>query len=118
MPPFAPTTLASALHDDSPVSLPDLVQQRLSSVLGPRYTVILAASGDNAGHYHLAIQHRQSGLSLEDSGVIGPGFAERLLALGKQVKTMLESDTFARMSSDEPTRPLVWISDMPSPPEA
>ncbi|WP_060512258.1 hypothetical protein [Pseudomonas sp. NBRC 111124] len=112
MPPFAPTALASALHDDCPASLLDLVKQRLSCVLGPRYTVILAASGDNAGHYHLAIQHSQSGLSLEDNGAIGPGFAERLLALGEQVRAMLESDTFARMGSDEPTRPLVWLSGL------
>ncbi|MFJ4444995.1 hypothetical protein ACIPZ8_23265 [Pseudomonas sp. NPDC089422] len=111
MPPFAPSALASALHDDSPASLLDLVQLRLSTVLGPRYTVILAASGDDASHYHLAIQHSQSGLSLEDNGSIGPGFAERLLALGGQVKAMLESQTFARMGSDDPARPLVWLSD-------
>ncbi|MGJ7549953.1 hypothetical protein [Pseudomonas alloputida] len=112
MPPFTPTALASALHEGSPTSLLDLVQQRLSAVLGPRYTVILAASGDDASHYHLAIQHSQSGLSLEDNGSIGPGFAERLLALGGQVKAMLESDTFARMGSDEPDRPLVWLRDL------
>jgi glucose-6-phosphate-specific signal transduction histidine kinase len=112
MPPFAPTALASALHEDCHASLLDLVQQRLSTVLGHRYTVILTASGDDASHYHLAIQHSQSGLSLEDNGSIGPGFAERLLALGGQVKAMLESQTFARMGSDDPTRPLVWLSDM------
>ncbi|MFJ4064275.1 hypothetical protein ACIPW4_03150 [Pseudomonas sp. NPDC089996] len=112
MPPFAPTALASALRDETHASLLDLVQQRLSRVLGPSYTVMLAASGDNAGHYHLAIQHSQTGLSLEDSGAIGPGFAERLLALGGQVKAMLESDTFARMGSDEPGRPLVWLRDL------
>jgi hypothetical protein len=111
MPPFAPTALASALHEDSPASLLDLLQQRLSTVLGPRFTVILAASGDDASHYYLAIQHSQSGLSLEDNGSIGPGFAERLLALGRQVKAMLESQTFARMGSDDPGRPLVWLSD-------
>jgi hypothetical protein len=112
MPPFAPTALATALHDDSHASLLGLVQQRLTCVLGPRYTVMLTASGDRASHYHLAIQHSQSGLSLEDNGVIDPGFAERLLALGGQVKAMLESETFARMGSDEPGRPLVWLRDL------
>lgn len=112
MPPFVPTALASALHQESPASQLDLLQQCLSTLLGPRYTVILAASGDDASHYHLAIQHGQSGLSPEDNGSIGPGFAERLLALGGQVKAMLESQTFARMGSDDPTRPLVWLSDV------
>ncbi|MFJ4349222.1 hypothetical protein [Pseudomonas sp. NPDC089401] len=111
MPPFAPTALATALHDDVHTSLLDLVQQRLAALLGPRYTVLLAASGDAPSHYHLAIQHSQSGVSLEDSGSMAPGFAEHLLALGAQVKAMLESDTFARMGSDDPARPLVWLRD-------
>ena len=111
MPPFAPTALATALHDEAPSSLPALVQRRLAALLGPRYTVILTASGDAPSHYHLAIQHSQSGVSLEDSGSIDPDFAERLLALGAQAKAMLESDTFARMGSDDPTRPLVWLRE-------
>lgn len=111
MPPFAPTALATALHDDVHTSLLDLVQRRLAATLGPHYTVILAASADAPNHYHLAIQHSQSGVSLEDSGSIDPGFAERLLALGAQAKAMLESDTFARMGSDDPTRPLVWLRE-------
>ncbi|BDM22622.1 hypothetical protein KMS_R23790 [Pseudomonas sp. LRP2-20] len=111
MPPFAPTALASALHDDVRTSLLDLVQRRLAALLGPRYTVILAASGNAPSLYHLAIQHNQSGVSLEDSGNIDPGFAERLLALGTQAKAMLESEAFARMGSDDPKRPLVWLRE-------
>ncbi|NIE73353.1 hypothetical protein F3J44_14880 [Pantoea sp. Tr-811] len=111
MPPFAPAALATALHDDVPPSLLALVQQRLAALLGPRYTVILAASGEQPSHYHLAIQHSQSGVSMEDSGPIGPDVAEHLLALGGQVKAMLDSPTFARMGSDDPTRPLVWLRD-------
>ncbi|MFJ2983205.1 MULTISPECIES: hypothetical protein [unclassified Pseudomonas] len=97
------------LQEEVPTALLALVQQRLAALLGPRYTVALCGSGD--GQYHLAIQPDGSGLSLEDSGSLSPGFAERLLALGRQLKAMLESDTFKRMASNDPSRPLVWISD-------
>jgi len=100
------------LQKEVPTPLLDSLQQRLAALLGPRYTVILADSSD--GQYHLAIQHDGSGLSLEDSGRIERGFAERLLTLAARVKAMLDSETFKRMSSSDPSRPLVWISDQPA----
>lgn len=114
MPPFTPTTLATALHDEVPLSLLDLVQQRLAALLGPRYTVVLAGSGAGPGveHYHLAIQHNRSGLSLEDNGRVDPGFIERLLALGGRTKAMLDSPTFARMANGNPEHLLAWVSDL------
>lgn len=112
MPPFSHTALATALHDENPTPLLALVQQRLASLLGARFTVVLAASGDAASHYHLAIQHNRSGLSLEDSGELGPGFATHLLALGTRAKAMLESPTFERMANGNPDQLLVWLSDM------
>lgn len=115
MPPFAPTALATALHDDGHTSLLDLVQRHLAALLGSRYTITLAISGDVPDQYHLAIQHSQSEVSLEDSGNIDSGLAERLVVMGAQVKAMLESDTFARMSSNDPTRPLVWLKGIEPP---
>lgn len=116
MPPFTPTALATALVDEVPLSLLDLLQQRLASLLGPRYTVVLAGSGNGSGvsQYHLAIQHNHSGLSLEDNGGVGPGFVERLLALGVRTKSMLESPTFTRMLDGNPEQLLTWISELPS----
>ncbi|MBK4997856.1 hypothetical protein IAE37_000132 [Pseudomonas sp. S31] len=117
MPPFAPNVLATAVHDEVPFSLLDLVQQRLANLLGSGYTVVLAGSGDGltANQYHLAIQHGRSGLSLEDNGPIGPGTVEYLLALGWRTKAMLESETFKRMGGDDPTRLVAWISDLDCP---
>ncbi len=117
MPPFAPNVLATAVHDEVPFSLLDLVQQRLASLLGSGYTVVLAGSGDGlvANQYHLAIQHGRSGLSLEDNGPVGPGTVEHLLALGWRTKAMLESETFKRMGGDDPTRLVAWISDLDCP---
>lgn len=117
MPPFAPNVLASAVHDEVPVSLLDLVQQRLARLLGAGYTVVLAGSGDvlGANQYHLAIQHGRSGLSLEDNGPVGPDMVEHLLALGWRTKAMLESDTFKRMGGDDPKRLVAWISDLDCP---
>ncbi|WDY60069.1 hypothetical protein [Pseudomonas sp. PSKL.D1] len=91
----------------------DVVQQRLAALLGPRFTVTLTLSGDGSvvSHYHLEIEHNGSGLTLEDSGSLNPGYAERLLALTGHLKAMLETQTFEKMLSDAPDRPLVWIRD-------
>ncbi|MFJ4158136.1 hypothetical protein ACIPZF_25500 [Pseudomonas sp. NPDC089752] len=91
----------------------DLVQQRLAAILAPHYSVILAASND--GQYHLEIQDAASDWSLEDTGSISSDFVERMQTLGKQLKAILESETFKRMASPDPSRPLVWISDRPTP---
>ncbi|UMY59215.1 hypothetical protein [Pseudomonas sp. LS.1a] len=117
MPPFAPCFPTTLRHDEVPVALLDLVQQRLASLLGPRFTVILGGSGKGEGisHYHLAIQHNQSGVCLEDTGDVSDGFTEHLLRLGAQTKNMLESVTFGRMGSSDPDRPLVWISELELP---
>jgi hypothetical protein len=106
-------------HDEVPLALLDLVQQRLANLLGPRFTVVLGGSGNGAGvsHYHLAIQHNQSGVSLEDYGDVGAGFIERLLRMGTQVRDMLDSATFNHMASDAPRRPLVWLRELASPGE-
>jgi len=116
MPPFTACFPTSLRHDEVPIALLDLVQQRLASLLGPRFTVVLGGSGDGTGvsHYHLAIHHSQSGVSLEDYGDVGAGFIERLLRMSAQVRDMLDSATFDRMASDDPGRPLVWLSELAS----
>jgi len=113
MPPFTPCFPGTLRDDDVPVALLDLVQQRLAGLLGPRFTVTLNGSGtgEAARHYRLAIQDLQSGLWLEDTGVVGDGFVEHLLRLGAQTRTMLESATFGLMGTNNPNRPLVWISE-------
>ncbi|MFK0310704.1 hypothetical protein ACIQUF_05610 [Pseudomonas sp. NPDC090233] len=63
----------------------------------------------------LAILDAGRDLSLEDTGSISPDFAERMLTLGKPLKSMLESEMFKRMASHDPSRPLVWVSDRPTP---
>ncbi|MBB3274167.1 hypothetical protein FHW75_005388 [Pseudomonas sp. OG7] len=119
MPPFTPCLPNALRHDEVPLALLDLVQQRLANLLGPRFTVVLGGSGNGAGvsHYHLAIQHNQSGVSLEDYGDVGAGFIERLLRMGTQVRDMLDSATFNHMASDDPRRPLVWLRELASPGE-
>lgn len=121
MPPFTPCFPTAPMHDEIPVALLDLLQQRLTSLLGSRFTVVLAGSGNgnSAGvsHYHLAIQHNQSGVSLEDNGDISAGFIDRLLRMVAQLKGMLDSPTFNQMGSDDPGRTLVWISELASPGE-
>lgn len=119
MPPFTPCLPTSLRPDEVPIALLDLVQQRLAGLLGPRFTVVLGGSGNGAGvsHYHLAIQHNQSGVSLEDTGAVGIGFIERLLRMATQLKAMLDSATFSSMASEDPRRPLVWISELASPKE-
>jgi hypothetical protein len=116
MPPFTPCFPTALRHDEVPVVLLDLVQQRLAELLGPRFTVVLAASGDGAGvsHYHLAIQHQQSGISLEDTGNVSVGFIEQLLRMATQLRGMLDSPTFSKMGSNDPDRALVWISELAS----
>lgn len=113
MPPFTAHALVAALHDEVPLSLLDLVQQRLAQMIGPHFTVVLCGSGEGDGvsRYHLAIQHNRSGVSLEHSGMVEPGFIEQLLTLGQGTRTMIESPAFERMLSDDPARPLTWISD-------
>ena len=64
--------------------------------------------------YHLASQHNQSGVPLEDYGDVAAGFIERLLRMSAQVRDMLDSATFDRMASDDPGRPLVWLSELAS----
>ncbi|MCE0853275.1 MULTISPECIES: hypothetical protein [Pseudomonas] len=119
MPPFTPCFPTSLRPDEVPLALLDLVQQRLAGLLGPRFTVVLGGSGNGAGvsHYHLAIQHNQSGVSMEDTGAVGTGFIDRLLRMATQLKAMLDSATFSSMGSDDPHRPLVWISELASPKE-
>lgn len=119
MPPFTPCFPTSLRENEIPVALLDLVQQRLATLLGPRFTVVLGGSGngDGVSHYHLAIQHNQSGVSLEDYGDVGAGFVEHLLRMGTQVRDMLDSTTFSRMGSDDPGRPLVWLRELVSPGE-
>ena len=114
MPPFTPCFPTTLRHDEVPLALLDLVQQRLASLLGPRFTVVLGGSGDGAGvsHYHLAIQHNQSGISLEDYGTVTAGFIERLLRMSTQVRDMLDSATFSLMASEHPGRPLVWLREL------
>ncbi|AGZ35171.1 hypothetical protein C4Q28_14850 [Pseudomonas sp. SWI6] len=113
MTPFNVCALATALHSEAPIAVLDLVQRRLAEMVGPHYTVVLCGSGEGGGisHYHLAIQHGRSGVSLEHSGVVEPGFIEQLLTLGQRTRAMIESPAFERMLSDDPARPLTWISD-------
>ncbi|MEN5141613.1 hypothetical protein [Pseudomonas juntendi] len=115
--PRFPTTLRS---DEVPLALLDLVQQRLVNLLGPHFTVTLGGSGNGEGvsHYHLAIEHNQSGVSMVDTGDVGSGFIEHLLRLAGQVRKMLDSATFTRMGSNDPNRPLVWLSELASPGES
>ncbi|WP_336332573.1 hypothetical protein [Pseudomonas putida] len=119
MPPFTPCFPTTLRPDEVPMALLDLVQQRLASLLGPHFTVTLGGSGngDGVSHYHLAIQHQQSEVCLEDTGDVGSGFIEHLLRLATQARNMLDSDTFSRMGSDDPGRPLVWLSELVSPGE-
>lgn len=109
-----PSIPSAAQHAPQPFSLLDPVQQRLAQLLGPRFTVVLAGSVDRQGreHYHLALQHNASGVSLEDSGRLEPACIERLLALGAQARAMLDSPEFARMLSGAPNRPLVWMREL------
>ncbi|MFJ4053641.1 hypothetical protein ACIPZC_09255 [Pseudomonas sp. NPDC089743] len=103
------------LQQQLPHALLEQVQRRLATVLGPSCIVTLASSQNDQGmsHYHLAIQHEGHGVSVEDSGIISADFADQLLAKVGQVSAMLDSETFKRMASADPSRPLVWISDQP-----
>ena len=116
MPPFTPCFPTTLRHDEVPAALLELVQQRLANLLGPHFTVTLdgSGSGDGLSHYHLAIRHPQSEVCLEDSGDVGSGFIEHLLRLATQVRKMLDSGTFSRMGSNDPNRPLVWLSELVS----
>ena len=121
MPPFTPCLPTALMHDEIPIALLDLIQQRLASLLGSRFTVVLAGSsnGNSTGvsHYHLAIQHNQSGVSLEENGNVSAGFIDRLLRMGTQLGGMFDSPTFNQMGGDDPGRTLVWISELVSPGE-
>ncbi|MFJ4456498.1 hypothetical protein ACIP1G_21755 [Pseudomonas sp. NPDC089392] len=121
MPPFTPCFPTALMHEEIPVALLDLIQQRLASLLGSRFTVLLAGSGNGNGtgvsHYHLAIQHNQSGVSLEENGNVSAGFIDRLLRMGAQLGGMFDSPTFSQMGGDDPGRTLVWISELVSPGE-
>lgn len=116
MPPFTPCFPTTLRDDEVPAALLDLVQRRLASLLGPQFSVILGGSGngDGVSHYHLAIRHQQSEVSLEDTGDVGSGFIDHLLRLATQVRKMLDSDTFNRMGSNDPNRPLVWLGELVS----
>lgn len=113
MPPFTPIFPAPSQHGMGFAALLDLVRRRLVSLCGHQFIATLDGGNDGTGasRYHLALEHVPSRVYLEDSGRIGGGFVEHVLCLGMRTKTMLESPTFSRMCSDDPKRPLVWLSD-------
>lgn len=106
-----------ALLDQVPLQLLDDVQDRLAELLGSPYSIVLASSddGDGVSHYHLAILHNRSGLSLETQGSVGPTFVEDLFALAWRMKSMIESPDLQRMDVQGPARLLTWISDVTCP---
>ncbi|MGC4009377.1 MAG: hypothetical protein QM805_10525 [Pseudomonas sp.] len=107
------------LVDQVPLRLLDDVQACLAQLLGPSYSIVLASSDDGEGvsHYHLAILHNRSGLSVETQGSVGPTFVEHLFALAWRMKAMVESRDLERMDTQGPIRLLTWISDLTCPPE-
>lgn len=116
MPPFTPSSPAQSQLGASPAKLLDLVRQRLVTILGPQFIVTLNGDSNDGrvSRYHLAIDHAPSRIRLEDSGDIRSGFIEHLLRLGAHTRKMIDSATFSRMCSDDPQRPLVWLSDTAS----
>lgn len=100
------------LPDEASLPLLELVQQRLRTILGKGYCVVLAGSGglDAAEQYHLSIVHERSGNLLETSGSTAPGFIEHVLGLGRRMKAMLEAPVLNQPETGT-VRLLTWISD-------
>ncbi|MCL6687694.1 hypothetical protein M8R19_03080 [Pseudomonas sp. R3.Fl] len=109
----------TALLEEVPQQLLHDVQRQLARILGAHFTATLAGSGgrNGASHYHLAIRHAPSGLSVEHQGTVAPPFIEELFALAWRMKAMLESVELQRLDKPGPVRRLAWISELVCPAE-